>query len=107
MGLHIFPTVYRAMPRFKKGDQQVKLGVSEQDVNMTIQFKWNSNVNYPAVRVPSVEDMLSKLVVANHEYLEQRNNSNPRRRSTIDPDHSATKTATLGLAKSAHTRLMG
>ena len=57
--------------------------------------------------MPSVEEMLSKLVVANHEYLEQRNNSNPRRRSAIDPDHSATKTATLGLAKSAHTRLMG
>ena len=40
----IFCTVYRAVLRFKKEHQQVKLGVSEQEVNKTIKFKSESNV---------------------------------------------------------------
>ena len=33
-----FQSVYRAVLRFKKEHQQVKLGVSEQEVNKTIQI---------------------------------------------------------------------
>ena len=40
----IFCTVYRPVPRFKKEHQQVKLGVSVQEINKTIQFKSESNV---------------------------------------------------------------
>ena len=48
----IFRTMYRTVLRFKKEHQQVKLGVPEQEVNKTIQLKMESNVKYPAVRVP-------------------------------------------------------
>ena len=58
--LCIFRTVYRAVLRVKKKHQQVKLGVSEQEVNKTIQFKSESNVKYPAVRVPVRKDILAE-----------------------------------------------
>ena len=56
----IFRTMYRAILRFKKEHQQVKLGVSEQEVNMTIQLKLESTVKYPAVRVPVRKVMLAE-----------------------------------------------
>ena len=56
----IFRTVYRAVLRLKKEHQQVKLGVSEQDVNKTIQSKSESNVKYPSVRVPVRKDILAE-----------------------------------------------
>ena len=58
MQFSIFRTVYRAVLRFKK---EVKLGVSEQEVNKTIQFKWESNVEYPAVRVPVRKEILTEV----------------------------------------------
>ena len=60
MLLSILCTVYRAVLRFKKKHQQVKLGVSKQEVNKTIQFKSESNVKYPAVRVPVRKDILAE-----------------------------------------------
>ena len=57
MLLSIFRTMYRAVLRFKKEHQHVKLGVSKQEVNKTVQFKSESNVNYPAVRVPVKKDI--------------------------------------------------
>ena len=56
----IFRTVYRAVLRITKEHQQVKLGVSEQEVNKTIQFKSESNVEYPAVRVPVRKAILAE-----------------------------------------------
>ena len=49
----ILRTVNRVVLRFKKEHQQVQLGVSEQDVNKTIQFK-------SAVRVPVVKNVLAE-----------------------------------------------
>ena len=42
----IFCTVYTAVLQFKKEHQQVKLGVSEEEVNKTIQFKTESHAKY-------------------------------------------------------------
>ena len=58
--LSIFRTVYRAVLRVKKEHEQVKLGVSEQEVNKTIQFKPESNVKYQAVRAPVRKDILAE-----------------------------------------------
>ena len=52
--------MYRAVLRFKREHQHVKLDVSEQEVNKTIQFKSESNVKYPAVRVPVRKDILAE-----------------------------------------------
>ena len=38
----------------------MKLGVPEQEVNKTIQFKSDSNVKYAAVRVPVRKDILAE-----------------------------------------------
>ena len=54
----IFCTVYRAIVR--QEHQQVKLGVSDQEVNKTIQFKSESYVKYPAVRVPVRKNILAE-----------------------------------------------
>ena len=55
----IFRTMYRAVLQLKQEHQQAKLAVSEQ-FNKTIQFKSESNVKYPAVRVPVRKDMLTE-----------------------------------------------
>ena len=56
----VFHIVYRTVLPFKKEHQQVKLGVSEQEVNETIQFKSESNVKYPAVRMPVRKEILAE-----------------------------------------------
>ena len=56
----ILRTVYRAVLRFKKAHQQVKLGVSKQELNKTIQFKSESNVEQPAVRMLIRKEILAE-----------------------------------------------
>ena len=58
-----FRIVYRAVlraPTYKNEHQHIKLGESEQEVNKTIQLKSESNVKYPAVRVPVRKGILAE-----------------------------------------------